>query len=326
MNRIAAMARFTHVLVMKNWISLLYICLPLAAAAQQTAQWSLYALNPFASNPAVAGTENSLVATGAWRKQWNGLHGSPETQQANLHLPIYAMRGGFGHRQTSGLAAWNYQMPVGRSSLFSLGASGGFSQITLDGKAIVTPDGIYPDNASGNHNDPLLTFEREAAGAAVFGAGAFFTNGKLEAGIAAQQLGPSRWKFSQGLSIDSRATYSASAGRIFHLTDELTAKPVFFVKTDLVETQADMTLLLRFRDKLLGGASLRGFSGASRDAAALFCGTKLSERTTVAYSYDVTLSRLSATSRGSHEFLIQYNLGKELGKGRLPAAVNNPRF
>ncbi len=321
---------------MKNWILLLYIWCPFFASGQQTAQYSLFALNPFGWNPAYAGMDNSLVATGVWRKQWNGLDGGPVTQHANVHLPVYAIRSGLGllvenespgaHRQTSGLLAWNYQMPVGRDGVLSAGLSGGFSQIVLDGTLIRTPEGTYPDQQIGSHNDPQLTYNKESAGAPVFGAGVFFVKGKMEAGLAAQQLGKSRWKFSQNLTLNSRQTISASAGRTFGISENLTLKPVFLVKTDFAETQMELTLVARLREKILGGVAFRGFSGKSRDAFTLFGGTKLNERTTVAYSYDITVSKLSTVSRGSHELLLQYNLGKELGKGRLPSVIFNPRF
>ncbi len=321
---------------MKNCILLLYIWCPIFAGAQQTAQFSLFALNPFGWNPAYAGMDNSLVATGAMRKQWAGLDGSPVTQHVNAHLPVYALRSGFGillenespgaHRQTSGLLAWNYQMPIGRDGVLSAGVSGGFSQIVLDGTLIRTPEGTYPDNSPGTHNDPTLSYNKESAGAPVFGVGLFFTKGKTETGLAAQQLGQSRWKFSNDLTLNSRQTITASVGRTFDVAENLTLKPVFLVKTDLVETQIELCLLGRLREKLLGGVSFRGYSGKSRDAFVLFGGTKLNEKTTVAYSYDVSLSKLSTANRGSHELVLQYNLGKELGKGRLPAIIQNPRF
>ena len=84
--------------------------------------------------------------------------------------------------------------------------------------------------------------------------------------------------------------------------------------------------MLRVRENLLGGLSLRGFTKKSKDALIIFAGFKLNEKTTVVYSYDLTLSGLNQVSRGSHELLLQYNLGKELGKGRLPSVIYNPRF
>ena len=54
-------------------------------------------------------------------------------------------------------------------------------------------------------------------------------------------------------------------------------------------------------------------------------GFKLSEKITLAYAYDLTLSELSQVSNGSHEIMINYNLGKALGKGKPPRIIYNPR-
>ena len=105
-------------------------------AAQQVPQYSLYALNPYAHNPAYAGLENTLVATGVYRQQWSGLSGAPATQHVNAHLPIYAISSGVGlriendligaHNTTMATMSYSYQMDVSRSTLLSFGLSAGW--------------------------------------------------------------------------------------------------------------------------------------------------------------------------------------------------------
>ena len=58
----------------------------------------------------------------------------------------------------------------------------------------------------------------------------------------------------------------------------------------------------------------------------ILAGIKLNEKITLAYSYDLTLSTLREVSDGSHEILINYNLGKPVGKGKMPPVIYNPRF
>jgi type IX secretion system PorP/SprF family membrane protein len=321
---------------MKKTILHLIICMPLFAVAQQTAQYSLWALNPFATNSAYAGLDNSLVATGVYRKQWNGFDGGPVTQQVNAHLPIYALQSGVGflveneslgaHRRTSGQLAWNFRKSVGADDVLSVGVSSGFSQILLDGSLIRTPGGDYADPATSTHNDPILSFNKESAFAPSFGAGVFYLSKKIEIGVSAEQITQSKWSFSQNLTLKSRRTMSASVGRIFDISENLKLKPTVLVKTDLAETQVDAAILARFRENIVGGLSFRGFSAKSRDAFVFFAGTKLNDKTMLAYAYDLTLSRVGEVSRGSHEVMLQYNLGRELGKGRLPAIIQNPRF
>ncbi|MFQ5447342.1 MAG: type IX secretion system membrane protein PorP/SprF, partial [Saprospiraceae bacterium] len=60
-------------------------------------------------------------------------------------------------------------------------------------------------------------------------------------------------------------------------------------------------------------------------AIAVLAGFKLSESIKLAYAYDFTLSNLSTVSSGSHEIMLNYNLGKPIGKGRPPKIIYNPR-
>jgi hypothetical protein len=82
---------------------------------------------------------------------------------------------------------------------------------------------------------------------------------------------------------------------------------------------------VRYNENIFTGASLRGYNNQTLDAVALVAGFKLSEKITLGYSYDITLSNLNTVSNGSHEILVNYNLGKPIGKGRPPAIIYNPR-
>lgn len=319
-----------------RFFTLILLFASLKTAAQQLPQYSLYMLNQFGWNPARAGSENSLSVTGIWRSQWNGLEGAPQTQQVNAHLPLNALRSGLGlvlendatgpQRTTGGQFAWTYRLETRRGTLISAGLSGGFSQFTLDGSLLRTPDGIYTDPALPNHHDPTLPTGRESAGAPVFGAGLYIMPRKLEIGLAAQQILEPRWAFAQNLTVQARRTFSSMIARPFELTDDLVLKPSIFIKTDLAEWQMEISAMGQLRENWLGGLSFRGFAAKNRDALVFFVGTKLNERTRVAYAFDWSISALGQANRGSHELLLNYNLGKDLGKGRLPAVIYNPRF
>lgn len=319
-----------------RFFTLFLLLVSLRLDAQQTPQYSLYMLNQFGWNPARAGADNSLSITGIWRSQWNGLAGAPQTQQVNAHLPLQALQSGLGiwlendatgpQRMTAGQFAWTYRLETRNGTLISAGLSGGFSQFTLDGNLLKTPDGNYVDPAQPIHNDPILPTGRESVGAPVFGAGLFIVNKKLEVGLAAQQLLEPRWSFAQNLTIQSRRTLTGMVARPFNLTDDLVLKPSILLKTDLSEWQMEASAMGQFRENWLGGLSFRGFSGKNRDALVLFVGTRLNDRTRVAYAWDWSISALGTANRGSHELLLNYNLGRDFGKGRLPAVIYNPRF
>jgi hypothetical protein len=70
----------------------------------------------------------------------------------------------------------------------------------------------------------------------------------------------------------------------------------------------DLNAKLQYRDLLWGGASYR-----YRDGFAAVLGVNISNTLNVGYSYDITTSRLSIVSRGTHEIVVGFLLGNRYG-------------
>lgn len=311
-------------------------------AAQQAPQYSLYWLNPYSSNPAYAGLDNTLVATGVYRQQWSGLQGAPVTQHINAHLPVYRISSGVGlkvendvigaHRTTQAMLSYSYQLPLGREAVLSFGVSGGYLQYALDGAKLRAPEGTYaePGTSGGifSHNDPQLPEGKMQAGTPVGEVGIFLQTPKLEVGAAVQPV------FAPIIRATSKSDFALVPVRQYlaygtykiSVGENLEVRPAFLLKSDITETQTEISAALRWRENTFAGLSYRGFSTSSRDAAVLFGGFKLNERTTLAYAFDIPLSSLQAANRGSHELLLRYSLNKPIGTGKLPPIIYNPRF
>ncbi|MFN0034419.1 MAG: type IX secretion system membrane protein PorP/SprF [Saprospiraceae bacterium] len=323
---------------MRNYFTpIFYLCSIGWLAAQQVPQYSLYALNPYAHNPAYAGLENTLVATGVYRQQWSGLQGAPATQHINAHLPIYAISSGVGlrvendvigaHNTTQAILSYSYQVEWSRNALLSFGLSAGWLQYSLDGTKLRAPEGTYAE-PSFSHNEPVLPMGKAQVGAPLFEAGVFLQSKKLEVGVSAQPVFATKLKAtSSGVfrlqPVQHYFLYSAYA---LSLGENLTLKPSVLVKSDLAETQIEVSAMARWHENTFAGVSMRGFGKSSRDAAVLFIGFKLNEKTTLAYAFDIPLSPLSTAHRGSHELLLCYSLNKPIGVGKLPPVIYNPRF
>ena len=307
--------------------------------AQQAPQYSLYLLNPYGYNPAYAGLEHTLVATGVYRQQWTGLKGGPETQHINIHLPLYMLSSGIGlkvdndaigaHQSTQAVLSYNYQYELGKNALLSIGVSGGYMQYSLDGAKLRAPEGEYQQpSGSFSHNDPNLPQGVVSAGTPVFEAGIYFQWKELGVSLAAQPV------FSPVLEAQNSGSFHlkpvrhvlAGVSYEFELGQRLSVKPALLVKTDLTETQTEISTVFHWRENIFAGASFRGVTTAARDAFVLLGGMRLNERTTIAYSYDIPLSSLEVAHRGSHELLLRYELGKPIGSGKLPPVIYNPRF
>ncbi|MCB0561827.1 MAG: type IX secretion system membrane protein PorP/SprF [Lewinellaceae bacterium] len=302
---------------------------------QQPAQYSLFMMNKLNWNPAYAGLDNSLSATGVYRAQWAGLEGNPITQNVNVHMPLYILSSGIGinlendelgaERRTTGTVSYNYQLPVGRRGLLAIGLSAGLAQRTLDGSKLRTPDGDYDIDASVIiHNDGLLPISQINASAATFGAGIYYYSERFEAGLAARNLSEPIVDLD-AISLVLKRTFFFNAGGHFDLGGSLSLHPSLLARSDLAQTQTDIAAILQYNDNIFGGASFRGYNSDNIDAVAFIAGFKLSENVTLAYAYDLTLSALNQVSNGSHEVMINYNLNKRLGTGRPPKVIYNPR-
>lgn len=322
---------------MRNYFTPILLCYTLGLAAQQAPQYSLYMLNPYACNPAYAGLENTLVATGVYRQQWSNLLGAPVTQHINAHLPLYVISSGVGlkvendaigaHRTTQAVLSYSYQLELARTVSLSAGVSAGYLQYSLDGTKLRAPDGIYAE-PNFSHNDQFLPEGKVQAGTPVFEAGLYLQTKNLQVGASVQPAFSPALTISgaNALKIEPVQHYFFTAIYSIDVGDNLNIRPSAIAKTDFAETQMEISTVFQWNENIFAGASFRGFGSSDRDAAVVLAGLRLNEKTTLAYSFDIPLSPLSSANRGSHELLLRYSLNKPIGAGKLPPVIYNPRF
>jgi type IX secretion system PorP/SprF family membrane protein len=310
----------------------------MGAIAQQAPQYSLYWLDPYLYNPATAGLENTLIATGIYRQQWSGLKGAPSTEHVDAHMPLMFINSGVGlkiqndeigaHRTTSVLASYDYQLELGKSMLLSVGASAGYMQYMLNGDLLRTPDGTYEPSGTFTHNDPGLPEGKLQAGTPILEAGVYLKAKKLEIGAAIQPVFAPDLKStaSGGFRLKPSRHYLMTVSYTITAGENLQFTPCALVKSDITETQSEISMTMRYRENIFAGVSFRGFGNTSKDAVVLAGGLRLSEKTILAYAFDISLSSLNTVSRGSHELMLRYSLNKQIGAGKLPPVIYNPRF
>lgn len=304
-----------------------------AVQAQQPAQYSLYMFNKLNYNPAYAGLDHSLSATGIYRKQWQGLEGSPTTQSFNVHMPLYVLGGGIGisiendalgaERLTSASLAYSWQRDLG-NGILAAGLSGGMVQRLLDGSKLRTPDGNYLEDVP-VHADDLLPIGIETAMVPSFSAGVYYQSEKFEVGFGARHLSEQTAKLGL-LNLKLTRSYFFNFGLNFDVSNTVSVHPSLLIKSDFIQTQAEISTIVKYNDNIFLGGSFRGYNANSIDALVILAGFKLSEKITLAYGYDLTLSDISVVSNGSHEIMLNYNLNKRIGAGRPPRIIYNPRL
>ncbi len=306
------------------------------ACAQQSPQYSLFLLNPIVYSPAHTGSDNALVATGAYRKQWNELKGAPVSQHVNVHFPLTQFNVGLGlvldndeigaHHTTKVGVLGAYTMDLSRKATLSGGLSVGFYQYALDGSVLRAPQGNYDDGTGLlDHNDDFIPQGVAKAGTFYVDAGLTLRirDFEISTGVAPIYSGQINL---QNLQIIPKSHLFLSAVLKWQVTEKIKAKTGILAKSDFIEHQAEISNFFSWKENILFGTSFRGFSPNSVDAVVLFGGMKLNPKTQLVYSFDLPVSPLKTTHRGSHELLLQYNWGKSLGKGKLPPVIYNPRF
>ncbi|MCU0345867.1 MAG: type IX secretion system membrane protein PorP/SprF [Saprospiraceae bacterium] len=310
------------------------ILVVVVALAQQPAQYSLYRFNKYAFNPAYAGLDNSLSVTGVYRSQWGGLPGGPVSQHFNAHMPMYILGGGVGMgvenetlgswRQTAFMASYAKQFQVGKASLLSFGLSAGLVQRLLDASKVRTPSSTVDDFGAVSQNDNSITGNDQGGIGPTVHAGVFYQGKNFELGISAINLLGNELDLS-GIEFQQERTYFLYTGYRLDLTKSIVVTPSVLVKTDVHQTQIDFSLTAQYNENIFVGGSLRGYNTNSIDAVALIGGFKLNEKISVGYAYDIAVSSLKNVNTGSHEILLNYNLGVPIGKGRAPSIIYNPR-
>ena len=303
-----------------------------AAGAQQLSQSSLFFLDPAQFNPAYAGLDNSLSITATYRAQWTGLEGQPTTQRLSAHLPVYFLNSGFGiegERDELGArsltrlgASWSYQL-VRPSAVWSLGLSARMMQLSLDGRALRTPDGDYGDGVI-IHDDPQLPDGQVDNSSLSLAAGVYYQSEWLEGGLSVRNLNGPVVQFP-GFDYNLARQYHGYLRARFDVLSDFDVSPILSVYSDGTQHQTNAGALIRYRENAFGGASYRGYNGPTGDAVVLMAGINVSDKIRIAYAYDLTLSDLRTAQDGSHEFTVKYNLGKRIGAGVPPPVIYNPR-
>ena len=315
----------------------IYCCFVLAGYSslmgQHGMQNSLYMHERYAFNPAFGGMERSLAAGLLYRSQWAGLEGNPESRMINVHMPFYLWQGALGfqlvnetigaEKQTGVLMSYNYiyESEVG---LISTGLRAGIYQNSLDGTKLRTPDGTYEGSII-DHQDVTLPNAQISGISPVLEAGVYFAGDYFEAGLSMTGFFPAGITLGDNLNFSPKPGFHFFGEYFIESFDQVTIYPVVYVKSDLVQSQAELSVRADWQDLVTAGVGYRGFGKNSRDAMILSAGVRLSQKFYLHYAYDIGLSSLKTTHEGTHELLIRYNLGKRIGAGLPPRIIYNPR-
>ena len=273
--------------------------------AQQEPQYTHYAYNRLAYNPAVAGSMENGVAGALYRNQWTGINGAPQTAIAYGHMPIFGNRCGIGLSLTNdqlgmtnttfGALSYAYRIPVGISSTLSIGLQGELEYGIID----------WTKAKANQTTDRLIGAESNSRASANAGTGVYFQHKRFYVGLSVPRLlKNTMYRNVSGAKTSHRdfRSYYFSAGATFPLSTNVSFVPMTMVSfSPSAPTSVDLGANFVFMKRVGIGANWRVLD--SFDGLIQF---QVSNRLKAGFSYDFTTSPLKKATTGSWEAMLEY--------------------
>jgi type IX secretion system PorP/SprF family membrane protein len=296
-------------------------------------QMSMTSLNPYRDISAYAGLDRVTSITGHIRSQWTQFDKSPKNQYLGIHSPVYVWNGAAGIEfinQSAGdtkiqriRLGYNNVQGFG-NGLLSIGGRIGIVQASLDGNALITPEGDYSDGNI-NHNDPVLSNNLQNGITPTWEFSALFTNQNLTIGTSLMNFPAVRLKTDESqLGLNPQLNFYSNY--FYSFSENIDLQLSLTLRSDFIAYQSEVNSILKINGNIFGGIGMRGYSSSSFDAIGILVGHSLNDKLSVFYSYDIGISKLKSEHDGSHELLVKYRLDKLFGTGLPPKIIYNPRF
>lgn len=276
------------------------------AFGQQDSQYTQYMYNTMSINPGYAGTREVLSVIGAYRTQWVGLEGAPETLNFAAHTPLGGRSlanigldvtsDNIGASTQKSIAAnFSYILTLdrGEDTRLAFGVKAGVDNLDIDVNKLTVAD----------LNDPHLSNLSEFS--PIVGLGSYLYTDNWYLGISTPNLlQTKRYNDATVATYTNKAHIYAIGGYVWEVDRDLKFKPAFLVKSVTGAPLAvDLSANFYFNNKFTVGASYR--LGSAVSALAAF---QVSEQIMIGYAYDYETTELKNYNSGSHEIFLRFEL------------------
>ena len=196
-------------------------------------------------------------------------------------------------------------------------------QKSLDGTRLRAPEGIYEGSIL-DHQDINLPNAKVSGLSPLVEAGVYFAGNFFEAGLSLTGLYPGGFQIGNDIHYNPEPGFHFFGEYFIESMDQVSLYPTVLIKSDLIQTQAEVLVRAEWQDLLSAGIGYRGFGINNLDGLILSAGVRLSQKFFLYYDYDIGLSHLQTGHEGTHELLFKYNLGERIGAGLPPRTIYNP--
>lgn len=292
-----------------------------------------YMFNPQVINPAFYGSKDGINFGANYRHQWAKLDGQPRTINAFVDANLPQAHGGIGFSVTNDmLGAYNnsslnvgyaFIQDIKKKFKIAIGLNAGVTFSKLDGTKLITPQGNGHDL-----NDDFLSNQIQKSIRPNLAFGISFIHKYIEAGIAYTNLINAKDKFkgeSETLKPKYGGVFQTYISSKIKVGKSFSVRPSLVLNTDFKEFQTDLSFMAGYKDYVSLGINVRGYNKKSFESLSPIIAVGPIKNICVIYSYDVSLSKLNAVNKGSHEITLNYILpNSKIYKS--PKIINNPRF
>ena len=293
--------------------------LGLTVSAQQIPISSIFMENPFAFNPATAGTERGFQVRLNNRMQWLGFSDAPFTNHLSAFGPHKSRPIGYGANlvqdktgPTSSLkmnGAFAYNFAMNFDIRVSLGLNLGMLQYRADGLLLEFVDDQF---------DPVVQNKVMSSLQPDAGAGVYLYQHDWYVGVSAQQLFNNNIKLTSYAEKSKRNRlrthlYGYAGYKFQEVNKRWIIEPIVLVRQAAGILQMDLCGRVMFRQQFWAGLSARN-TFESLDDINLIFGYIHEQRIQISLAYDFSFAQMRKHSIGSIELVFGYNFDPHVGR------------
>ena len=299
-------------------LTFIFLFSGIAGFAQQDAIFSQYMFNPFAINPAYAGSRDAISVVLINRSQWLGIAGAPNTQTLSAHVPMnrnnMAWGVNFSHDKVGptnnilASATAAYRLILEKGTL-TFGLRGGVFNTVIDhGKLNFREEG-----------DQLDSKEKISSLVPTFDFGLYYYTEKMYLGLSGNHLTEHRFELASYVSTEDyflRRHIFLAGGYVFETKRNVLFKPSALIKyTPNSPINVDVNLNVMFNKLFWVGVGVRNLSSTT-----FLFDFNITDYLRIGYSYDLTLNKIKNYMNGSHEILLGFDFNVK------KVATASPRY
>lgn len=260
-------------------------------------------------NPAAIGEQELMKMMVAQRLDWIGIKNAPKTTLFTVNTPFKVGKthhaagiqfvsdifGVFANQQINAQYAYKFKFDYGT---LSIGANVGVLNLICYGDSIKMVESDYH-----TENDPAIPQGTQSGVGFDLSAGVYFSNTTWFAGISILHAPGINIKLGDKYDFQINQAITAVGGYNIKLSNpDYQFKPSVLLYTDFVSWQAQISLLLDYKNNFFGGLAY-----SIQDAVSFSFGMEIIDGLQFGYCFDLPTSSIIRATHGSHELFLSYD-------------------